>query len=69
MDTSNITDEKVTVLSRNSIFYGLLYFGFILSLLLSAAPLKAETTNDIEEEPFVLPTESVTIGDLVKYAY
>jgi outer membrane protein TolC len=33
------------------------------------APLKAETTNDTEEEPFVLPKESVTIGDLVKYAY
>ena len=69
MDTSKITDVKVTVLSRNSIFYCLLYIGFILSLLLSVAPLKAETTNEIEEEPFVLPTESVTIGDLVQYAY
>ena len=69
MDTSKLTDVKATVLSRNSIFYCLLYIGFMLSLLLSASPLKAEATNEIEEEPFVLPTESVTIGDLVQYAY
>ena len=69
MDMIKHTKTKAAAIDRISIIrtFTTLLLAFVF--LSVASPLWAESKEDDQEEKFFLPQESVTIGDLVQYAY
>jgi cobalt-zinc-cadmium efflux system outer membrane protein len=69
MDRNNFISDKAVTIDRTCLSIGIISLILILNMLILASPLRAESANEFEEEVFILPTETVTIGDLVQYAY
>ena len=69
MNTNTPSQGNVIALDKADILRGAIFLVIILFMFVTISPLRAESQFDIEEEKFFLPQESVTIGDLVQYAY
>ena len=69
MNTSDLTQRNVVACNKENPLREFVSLLLILLIIFVAPPLRAESANDIREEKFFLPKESVTIGDLVQYAY